>query len=197
MLGKKIYKNDLEMALYVEKYKSEHAAGPEVLEEYKALQAAAEALEAAEKAGLDAEELQAAEQALEAAQSALEVALETARAELDMQANEYARKQTQAVGADYAETAAWCNENGATIVDQGEYYEVVPIPPPTAEDLINAELAELQAYLASTDYIAIKIAEGVATREDYAEKLAKRQEARERINELRNELAELETADDN
>lgn len=70
-------------------------------------------------------------------------------------------------------------------------------PPPTATELINAKLAELQSYLASTDYIAIKIAEGAATKEEYADELAKRQETRERINELRAELTEMETADDN
>lgn len=97
----------------------------------------------------------------------------------------------------YTLISAWCNANNATIADRGEYYEVVDIPPPTTAELINAELAELQAYLASTDYIAVKIAEGAATREEYAGELARRQEARERINELRAELAEPETADDN
>lgn len=68
------------------------------------------------------------------------------------------------------------------------------LPPPSTAELINAELAELQAYLTSTDYIAIKIAEGVATKEDYTDELAKRQESRDRINALCDELAELEAA---
>lgn len=46
------------------------------------------------------------------------------------------------------------------------------------------EIAELKAKLTATDYIAAKIAEGVATREEYAEKLAERAAWRARINEL-------------
>ena len=46
------------------------------------------------------------------------------------------------------------------------------------------EIAELKAKLAATDYIAAKIAEGAATREEYAEELAERAEWRHRINEL-------------
>lgn len=46
------------------------------------------------------------------------------------------------------------------------------------------EIAELKAKLAETDYIAAKIAEGAATREEYAEELAERAAWRARINEL-------------
>ena len=46
------------------------------------------------------------------------------------------------------------------------------------------EIAELKAKLTATDYIAAKIAEGAATREEYAEKLAERAAWRDRINEL-------------
>ena len=46
------------------------------------------------------------------------------------------------------------------------------------------EIAELKAKLTATDYIAAKIAEGVATREEYAKKLAERATWRARINEL-------------
>ena len=48
------------------------------------------------------------------------------------------------------------------------------------------EIAELKAKLAATDYIAAKIAEGAATREEYAEELAERASWRSRINELEN-----------
>lgn len=47
------------------------------------------------------------------------------------------------------------------------------------------EYDNLIYYLEKTDYIACKIAEGVATREDYAEELAQREQARVRINELK------------
>ena len=46
------------------------------------------------------------------------------------------------------------------------------------------EIAELKAKLTATDYIAAKIAEGAATREEYAEELAERASWRARINEL-------------
>ena len=46
------------------------------------------------------------------------------------------------------------------------------------------EIAELKYKLTATDYIAAKIAEGAATREEYAEKLAERAAWRARINEL-------------
>ena len=48
----------------------------------------------------------------------------------------------------------------------------------------EAEIRLLKAKLAETDYIAAKIAEGSATAEDYAEKIAERQAWRARINEL-------------
>ena len=46
------------------------------------------------------------------------------------------------------------------------------------------EISELKSKLAATDYIAAKIAEGAATREEYAEELSERAEWRARINEL-------------
>ena len=46
------------------------------------------------------------------------------------------------------------------------------------------EISELKSKLIATDYIAAKIAEGAATREEYAEELAERAAWRARINEL-------------
>lgn len=46
------------------------------------------------------------------------------------------------------------------------------------------EIASLKAQLAATDYIAAKLAEGAATKEEYAEELAHRAYWRSRINEL-------------
>lgn len=45
-------------------------------------------------------------------------------------------------------------------------------------------ISELRAKLSATDYIAAKIAEGAATREEYADKLTERQSWRDEINEL-------------
>ena len=50
---------------------------------------------------------------------------------------------------------------------------------------------EKEAYLLSTDYISAKLAEGVATKEEYAEKLALRNEVRKAINDAQKEIAEL------
>jgi len=88
----------------------------------------------------------------------------------------------------YAEAADWCNANKAVIEDKGDYYEVVSIPEPTAEekalDAAQVEYQQLLQSLSETDYVAAKLAEGVATKEDYAEVLAQRQTWRTRINEL-------------
>ena len=54
---------------------------------------------------------------------------------------------------------------------------------------------EKEAYLLSTDYISAKLAEGVATKVEYAEKLALRNEARKAINDAQEEIAELEAMD--
>lgn len=86
----------------------------------------------------------------------------------------------------YEKCAKWSNENNATIVDKGEYYECISLPPapaPSIEDQINALKQELATY----DYIGIKIAMGVATKEEYADKITYTQELRQRINELEGE----------
>ena len=81
--------------------------------------------------------------------------------------------------------ANWCNQNQQyRINDDEEYIFVESIPAPTEEALREQEIAELKAYLVQTDYAVIKIAEGVATAEEYAEVLDERRQARIRINEL-------------
>ena len=55
--------------------------------------------------------------------------------------------------------------------------------------LIQAEITQLKANLSDTDYAAIKIAEGVATADDYADVLVQRQAWRDRINALEKELS--------
>lgn len=46
---------------------------------------------------------------------------------------------------EYMDTAIWCNSNHATIVDKGEYYEVVELPGPTLEGVKRQKIAELKA----------------------------------------------------
>lgn len=47
------------------------------------------------------------------------------------------------------------------------------------------QIARLKQKLADTDYVTAKIAEGSATREEYADVIAKRQQWRDEINALR------------
>lgn len=58
-----------------------------------------------------------------------------------------------------------------------------PLPPTEAEKA-QQRIEELKTYLAETDYVAIKISEGAASTDEYADVLEKRQAARAEINEL-------------
>ena len=56
---------------------------------------------------------------------------------------------------------------------------------------ILANIDILKQNLVDTDYVIIKIAEGVATKEDYADIIAQRQVWRARINELQTQLEQM------
>lgn len=56
----------------------------------------------------------------------------------------------------------------------------------------SARINEIMCELTKTDYIGIKIAEGAATKTEYADIRAQRQEWREEINQLQSEIADLE-----
>ena len=94
-------------------------------------------------------------------------------------------------GALYAETAVWCNENGAVLEEiepeNGvRRFKVVPVPAPTEKERNALRIAELQNYLDETDWYAVRFAEtGVDVPEDVK---AKRQAAREEISRLRSEV---------
>ena len=63
------------------------------------------------------------------------------------------------------------------------------------QQLINEQqtiILEREAKLTSTDYIAAKIAEGKATKSEYAAKIADRQQWRDDINAAQEEIARLE-----
>ena len=63
-------------------------------------------------------------------------------------------------------------------------------------EAINAQesiILDREAKLTSTDYIAAKIAEGKATQEEYAGKIAERQEWRDDINAANAEIKRLKT----
>jgi hypothetical protein len=61
--------------------------------------------------------------------------------------------------------------------------------------LINEQqtiILDSEAKLSSTDYIAAKIAEGKATKSEYADKIAERQQWRDDINAAKDEIERLE-----
>lgn len=72
------------------------------------------------------------------------------------------------------------------IASLGDRYKVTtkPIHIPTEDELKQQEIEELKENLEKTDYVVIKIAEGVATPEEYADVIEQRQQWRARINEL-------------
>lgn len=60
---------------------------------------------------------------------------------------------------------------------------------------INAQqtiVLDREGKLTATDYIAAKIAEGKATKAEYADKIAERQQWRDDINAAKEEIARLE-----
>ena len=73
-------------------------------------------------------------------------------------------------------------------IDKNSDWYVEAIPEKTQAELKAEEKAqkilELQKKLQDTDYVTIKIAEGVAAKEDYADILAQREEWRNEINSL-------------
>ena len=61
-------------------------------------------------------------------------------------------------------------------------------------EAINAQqsiILDRESRLTSTDYIAAKIAEGKATKTEYADKIAERQQWRDAINAAKEEIARL------
>lgn len=96
---------------------------------------------------------------------------------------------------EYAKCAKWCNENNATIVDRGDYYEVVEISKPSLEELKQNKISSLKEV---RDTKEVEPIEYNGSLFDYDSK------ARERINaaiialEVQGDNASIEwtTADD-
>ena len=62
--------------------------------------------------------------------------------------------------------------------------------------LVNEQqtiILDREGKLSSTDYIAAKIAEGKATKTEYADKIAERQQWRDDINAAKDEIERLES----
>lgn len=90
---------------------------------------------------------------------------------------------------EYTKCANWINANGGKYmimpIGQDMYrVDLIRIPEPTEYEKAQARIAELKQMLAGTDYVVLKIAEGVATKEDYASVLDIRQQWRAEINQL-------------
>ena len=49
----------------------------------------------------------------------------------------------------YALAAVWCNENGATITDKGDYYEVIALPLPTLAEQKEKALSRAKTAFAA------------------------------------------------
>lgn len=57
---------------------------------------------------------------------------------------------------------------------------------------VQRSILEAEAHLASTDYIAAKIAEGKATKAEYQTQINERQSCRDTINAAKARIAELD-----
>ena len=74
----------------------------------------------------------------------------------------------------------------------GNWYLSGYAPKPSAAELAEKEIIELKKQLYDTDYTVIKIAEGAATPEEYAEVIQQREIWRDRINKLETVVANAE-----
>lgn len=91
--------------------------------------------------------------------------------------------------SEYKAFANWNNANDGKFniepIGNGEYkITKIVISEPTEYEKAQERIAVLKELLAGTDYVVLKIAEGVATKEDYASVLDIRQQWRAEINQL-------------
>lgn len=93
-------------------------------------------------------------------------------------------------GKPYPSMSKWCNENNCWIEDRGDYYEVCSWSEKDLKvQMLQSELSELEGYLSSTDYMVIKCLEiGLIMQSEYPDDFTKRQQARDRINAIMEEL---------
>lgn len=96
-------------------------------------------------------------------------------------------------GKNYPDMASWCNRNNAWIEDKGDYYEVCTWSEAyLKKQNLKSELSKLEDYLNETDYMVIKCMErGLDMQSEYTSDYQKRQDARDRINDIKNELESL------
>ena len=94
---------------------------------------------------------------------------------------------------EYRNAASWCNSNNSWIEDKGDYYEICTWSSSEKEkQKLQSELLKLEDYLESTDYMVVKCMErGFDMQSEYPLDYQKRQDARDRINEIRKEIESL------
>ncbi len=98
----------------------------------------------------------------------------------------------------FEEAKKWAKDHNTTLeelverrtVRDGSLYRYFQIggdfraSEPTEEQIKEQRITQLKRQLSLTDYAVIKIAEGVATKEEYAEIIAQRRQWRQEINNL-------------
>ena len=91
---------------------------------------------------------------------------------------------------EYRNAASWCNSNNSWIEDKGDYYEICTWSSYEKEkQKLQSELHKLEDYLESTDYMVVKCMErGLDMKSEYPLDYQKRQDARDKINEIREKL---------
>lgn len=87
------------------------------------------------------------------------------------------------------EFVEWDGKKWIVKIDQCKHRPEPHIP--TEREKIESQIWALKANLQETDYVVVKIAEGAATAEDYADIIAQRADWRAQINELESELEKL------
>ena len=93
---------------------------------------------------------------------------------------------------EYRDAASWCNSNNSWIEDKGDHYEICTWSESDRnKQKLKSELSQLEDYLNETDYMVIKCMErGLNMKSEYPLDYQKRQDARERINNIREELTD-------
>lgn len=67
---------------------------------------------------------------------------------------------------------------------------------PTEEDKLNLKLGQLKYELSQLDYIGVKIATGRATKEEYAEEIARMNELAAEVNQVNEQLETLKASEE-
>ena len=75
--------------------------------------------------------------------------------------------------------------------EEGLWWGVEKIPEKTEVEKKEERISELKGKLSASDYVVTKIAEGVASQDDYAEVLSDRKAWRAEINQLEAEIVAL------